>query len=83
MTNMQFIALLTPALGSLVLVLLAWLHQNQRLSDFRDDVSRRFDQTDARIGRIETRLVGIEQDQKQFFTVTGKLDGRIEELSRR
>ena len=30
MNNLQFIALLTPAVGSLVLVVLAWIHSNSR-----------------------------------------------------
>ncbi len=37
MTNLQFISLLSTAIGSFVLVILAWLHQNTRLSELRGD----------------------------------------------
>ena len=76
MTNLQFISLLSTAIGSFVLVILAWLNQNQRLSEFRADVNRQFD-------KMDVRLDLIENDQKEFFTVTGRLDGRIEQLSRK
>ncbi len=37
MTNVQFISLLSTAIGSFVLVILAWLHQNTRLTDLCGD----------------------------------------------
>lgn len=53
------------------------------LGSFRDEVRREFDQ--VRREQVETnrRLTLIETDQKHFFQVTGKLDGRIDEPSRR
>ena len=75
MTNVQFVTLLSTAIGSFVLVILAWLNQNQRLGDLREDMNRQFN-------RMDQRLASIEADQKEFFTITGRLDGRIEQLSR-
>ena len=54
-----------------------------RLSDLSNDVNRQFDRMDQQFKRVDERLKLIESDQKQFFTVTGKLDGRIDELSRK
>lgn len=51
---MQFIALLTPAVGSFVLVILAWLHQNQRLTDLRSDTNRQFDDTRRQFGDLRS-----------------------------
>lgn len=100
MTNVQFISLLSTAIGSFVLVILAWINQNQRSTDLRADMNRRFeeaklntdrqfDEVNRRFGdihrqfdEVNRRLTLIEGDQKQFFTVTGKLDGRIDQLSR-
>ena len=89
MTNLQFISLLSTAIGSFVLVILAWINQNQRSTDLRADVNRQFDEVNRRFGdvnrqfeEVSRRLSLIENDQKQFFAVTGKLDGRIDQLSR-
>ena len=86
MTNLQFISLLSTAIGSFVLVLLAWINQNQRSTDLRADLSRRLDEVERNTNRqfdeVNRRLTLIESDQKQFFAVTGKLDGRIDQLSR-
>lgn len=87
MTNTQFyVGIAIPS----ILVILGWLHQNMRLSDLRSDFNRQFDNMDQRLDRMDQRLDRmderlrlIEGDQKQFFTVTGKLDGRIDELSRK
>lgn len=105
MTRLQFIALLTPSVGSFVLVVLAWMHSNSRLSDLKESMDRRFtsmgesmksqfadvdrrfhdmaENMNRRFDEVNRRLELIEKDQKDFFTVTGKLDGRIDELSRR
>lgn len=42
---------------------------------FRDEFRREFDD-------VKRRLILIKADQKHFFEVTGKLDGRIDQLSR-
>ena len=82
MTNLQFLSLLIPSVSSVVLVVLAWLNQNQRLSDLRTDMAQQFAGMDRQFDRVDRRLTLIEGDQKQFFKVTGTLEGRIEQLSR-
>lgn len=80
MTNTQFyIGIAIPS----ILVILGWLHQNVRLTEFRSDVDRRFEGIDRQFDRMDRRLILIENDQRQFFTITGKLDGRIDELHRK
>lgn len=97
MANLQFIALLIPAIGSIVLVILAWVNQNQRAGDLREDMNRRFtdlkgdmnlrfDQVSKRLDGVDRRLDGID---KRLDGVDGelkrfiKLEGRVEEISRR
>lgn len=82
MTNLQFLSLLIPSVSSVVLVVLAWLNQNQRLSDLRTDMAQQFAGMDRQFDRVDKRLTLIEGDQKQFFKITGTLEGRIEQLSR-
>ncbi len=93
MPKLQFIALLTPSIGSCVLVILAWLHSSSRLTDLRDSVdsrfnsltssmNRQFDQVNRRFDEVNRRLGLIEADQKQFYAVTGRLDGRLDEFPR-
>ena len=127
MSRLQFLALLSPSVGTFVLVILAWMHSNLRLNDLRESTNTRFGDVDRQFGaaradvnrqfsdlRAETnrqfgemradtnrqfgelradmnrqfdetnrRLGLIESDQKQFYAVTGKLDGRIDEISRK
>ncbi len=65
-----------------ILILLGWLHQNSRLSDLRTDMITHFAANDRQFDRLDKRLALIEADQKQFFKETGRLDGRLDELSR-
>lgn len=90
MTNLQFYLLLSPAIGSFVLVILAWLHQNSRLTDLRqdtdrrfDDVTRRFDDATRRFDGVDARLSALAADYRTFYGMEQKLEGRVEELSRR
>ncbi len=76
MTNLQFLLLLSPSLGSLILVVLAWLHQNTRLADLKADVRQLQSDVNKRLDTIDSHLMN-------FYNVSGKLEGRIEELSRR
>ena len=41
----------------------------------RQDINRQFNEVNRRLSRIE-------DDQKHFYAVTGKMEGRIDELSR-
>ncbi len=63
-------------LSVFVSVFIGILMNRRDVESLRVDMNRQFD-------GVNSRLTRIEDYQKQFFTVTGKLDGRIEELSRR
>ncbi len=83
MTNLQFMSLLIPAAGSFVLVVLAWLHQNTRLTDLCGEVHRGFDQMGLRLDKVETHLGRIDQDLRNFHGTDKELEGRINEISAR
>ena len=109
MTNVQFISLLSTAIGSFVLVILAWLHQNQRLSDLRADTNRQFADSRADTNRqfadlrtdtnrqfadsradtsrqfaeVKTSLATLTSDYQHFYGLEQKLEGRVDELSKR
>lgn len=98
MTNLQFYLLLSPAIASLMLVVLAWLHQNQRISDLRADTNRHFDELRADTNRqfVELRadtnrqfvevkgvLATLAGDYRTFYGMEQKLEGRVDELSKR
>ena len=36
--------------------------------------------TNARIGSLEQRLIVMESDMRQFYHLTGKLEGRVDAL---
>ena len=98
MTKLQFISLLSPAVGSFVLVILAWLHQNQRLSDLRSDTNRQFadlrsdtnrqfadlrSDTNRQFDEVKRSLATLTSDYHHFYGMEQKLEGRVDELSRR
>lgn len=112
MSNVQFISLLSTAIGSFVLVILAWIHQNQRLSDLRMDMSQQFADARADTNRqfTDTRadtnrqfadvqrqftdvqrqftevrgsLATLTEDYQRFYGMEQKLEGRVDELSKR
>ena len=63
-------------LSVFVSVFVGILMNRRDVSSLKEDINKQFD-------RMDRRLTLIETDQKQFFTISGKLDGRIDELSRR
>ena len=97
MSKLQFLSLLSPSVGSLVLVMLAWMNSNARLSDLKENMNQRFEQVnqrfeqvnqrfaavDRQFERMDARLLRIENDQREFYGVTQKLEGRIDEIARR
>lgn len=90
MSKLQFITLLSPAVGSFVLVLLAWMQSNSRLADLKETMNQRFEQVNQRFAsvdrqfeRMDARLVRVDNDQREFYGITRKLEGRIDELCKR
>ena len=104
MSNLQFIALITSSASSFVLVILAWMYSNARLSRLEamlDNSNAKHESGiagvrlnldsglasvrtnhDAHMAEIRNRLASIDNHLMTFYTVTGKLEGRIDELSR-
>jgi hypothetical protein len=73
---------LAPA--TLLIAILAGIWLNRRdYSTLKDDMDHRFDEVGRQFAEVNRRLGLIEADQKQFYTVTGRLDGRLDELSKR
>ncbi len=87
MTNLQL--WLTIGIPSL-LVLLGWMQTNYRFSDLKENmnqrfsqVDQRFSQVDQRFSQVEARLPRLEADYREFYGMEKKLEGRVDELSRR
>ncbi|HEX4651353.1 MAG TPA: hypothetical protein VH250_07590 [Granulicella sp.] len=49
----------------------------------RAEMNAGFDKVDARFNKIEERLVGIDADLRQFYHLTGKLEGRVDAIEKR
>jgi archaellum component FlaC len=47
-----------------------------------DRVDSRLDRVDGRLDRLETSITFIQNDLRTFHHVTGKLEGRIDEISK-
>ena len=94
MSNIQFyFAMGVPS----ILVILSWIQANSRSGDLKEnmnrqfdsmnrrfeDVNRQFDAMNHRLDGVDRRLETIDGDLKHFHNVTGKLEGRVDELSNR
>ena len=90
MSRFQLLVVLISSLSSFVLVILAWLHSNARLTDAVASMNRNFDRMDKRFEAIDRKFEGIEKrldridgDLKEFYGTTKRLEGRVDEISRR
>lgn len=105
MSKLQFVSIIVTAASSFVLVILAWMQSNVRMSrieslldaganrqaaDMKEireritsDVQDLQGQWSADMKEIRERLTIIDNHLMTFYTVTGRLEGRIDELSRR
>lgn len=83
MSKLQFLSLLTPLAGSIVLVILAWMQSNVRLSRVESSFDAAVQKQSADMREVRDSLNAIQNHLMTFYTVTGKLEGRIEELSRK
>ena len=80
MSNLQlYLALGFPTLTVLVGILLNW----SSTRNLRGELTGRMDRMDDHLGRIDHDLVGIQSDLRTFYSVTGRLEGRMDELSKR
>ena len=78
-----------PFAITIAVIITGILFNKQDLSSLRAEMLSRFDQSDKRmdriedrIDRIETRITVIESDLRNFYSITGKHDARIEILER-
>ena len=76
MTNLQL--LLSIGIPSL-LIALSIIQSNARFAA----MDKRMDGTDKRLDKIDADLVAINADLKQFYGMTTKLEGRMDEISKR
>jgi len=83
LSKLQFLSLLTPLAGSIVLVILAWMQSNVRLSRVESSLDAAVQKQSADMREVRDSLNAIQNHLMTFYTVTGKLEGRIEELSRK
>jgi hypothetical protein len=71
----------------LLAILAGILFNRSDIKDLRAEMNARFNQIEGnvndRFNRIEDRLAGIEADIRQFYHLTGKLEGRIDALEKR
>ncbi len=58
-------------------------NMDEKFADAKAETNRRFDEVSRRFDEVNRRLGLIETDQKQFYAVTGKLDGRLDEIAKR
>jgi hypothetical protein len=57
------------------------------IKDLRAEMNARFNQingnVDAHFNKVEERLGGIDADLRQFYHLTGKLEGRVDAIEKR
>jgi DNA anti-recombination protein RmuC len=56
---------------------------NARFNQIDGSVEDRFNKVDDRFNKIEDRLAGIDADLRQFYHLTGKLEGRVDAIEKR
>jgi hypothetical protein len=76
MTNMQ----LMLSIGLPMLTILVGIFLSQK---GLADLSGRLDRMDDRFNRVEGRLDRIDADLRQFFSITGRFEGRLDSLEKR
>ena len=68
----------------LLAILVGIFFNRSDLKDLRVEMNTRFNQIDGnvndRFNRIEDRLAGIDADLRQFYHLTGKLEGRVDAI---
>jgi len=70
--------------GIPLLAILAGIFFNRSdIKELRAEMNARFSNVNARFDKIEDRLNQIDADLRQFYHLTGKLEGRIDALEKR
>lgn len=80
MSRLQFIALLSPSIGSFVLIIVAWMHSNLRLNDLKDSMNARFGDVSRQFGDVNRRFVDVN---RQFDEMRADMNRQFDEVNRR
>jgi DNA anti-recombination protein RmuC len=56
---------------------------NARFNQIDGNVDARFNKVDDRFSKVEDRLSAIDADLRQFYHLTGKLEGRVDAIEKR
>ena len=67
----------------LIAILFGILFGRSDVKDLRADMQMLFKRMDERFNKIEDHLSRIDADLRQFYHLTGKLEGRIEAIEKR
>ena len=79
MTNIQlYLSIGLPILTVLIGFILNW----RMLANFRPEVNQRFDDVNRRVDHVDAELSTIRQHLLTFYSITGVLQGRLDELSK-
>jgi hypothetical protein len=80
MTNTQ----LMLSIGLPMLTILVGIFYSQKgISELNQRIDRMDDRIEGRLTRIEGRLDRIDADLRQFFSITGRLEGRMDAFEKR
>lgn len=61
MNNLQFIALLAPSIGSFVLVILAWIHSNSRITRLEHTVDAQGTELRAELRAVRAEITALRE----------------------
>lgn len=67
----------------LIAILAGILFSRTDVRDLRAEMLSRFNKVDERFDKIEEHLGRIDADLRQFYHLTGKLEGRVDAIEKR
>ncbi len=71
-------------IGVPVLAILAGILFNRSdVKDLRTEIKELRAEMRARFDQVDTRFNRVDADLRQFYAVTGKLEGRVDEISKK
>jgi type II secretory pathway component PulJ len=72
-----------PLAITLVAIFAGILVNKYDLNSLKADMNARFERTDKQFEEVNRRLLAIEADLRQFYSITGELKARVELLEKR
>jgi hypothetical protein len=67
----------------LIAIFAGILFNRNEVRDLRADMNARFNRVDERFDRVDGHLARIDGDLRQFYHLTGKLEGRMDAIEKR